>query len=298
MARLRTLSNRDLPRPGRRSLESRVRSLLGRRRCSCGCGLGPRHLDVFRGLRLIMFLCLGSIGILAGKAGLVLKSWSPFHWCNPGGGLALGLLGLPVSIEPWECDLCEKIGKGDANSFFALDEIDHFLESRCRGSLRRPVVPETAAASPPQPPPELETGRTIVVGLGRTWVEAGQTLFINAGTREAFKVQRLIVPSSVAASFMIEGISIRSHQILDSRYPAIFFTEAWQQSIHWKCDVVCYGLFTMAVTNMGEKGTSFQGALVGPAMSGSDSTTSPDAPSGGSQIAERELAALLADAKS
>ena len=49
----------------------------------------------------------------------------------------LGLLGLPISIESWKCDQCERVGEGDGNSFFALEEIDHFLEFRCRGSLRR-----------------------------------------------------------------------------------------------------------------------------------------------------------------
>ena len=237
--------------------------LLRRRRCSCGCDLGPRPLDVFRGLRLVMLLCLEPIWILVGKAGryfrdAILPSWNPCNWQDPGSDHGPGLLGLPVNIESWKCCQCEKIGKGDANSFFALEEIDHFLESRCRGSLRRIVVADDR-------PMESATGRTVVVGLGSTWVKAGQTLFINAGTRESFQVQQLIVPSSVAAHFMIEGISIGSHPILESRCPAILFTEAYQY-LCWKSDVICSGLFTVAVTNMSEEGTSFQGALVGTAI--------------------------------
>jgi len=325
--------------------------LLRRRRCRCGCDLGPRHLDVFRGLRLVMFLCLESICILAGKAGRIFKDWiclgeGDRHDLEDGHGP--GLLGLPISIESWECDQCERVGEGDANFSFALEEIDHFLEFRCRGSLRRRVVPEPAAVSPsrweerdpcgdepgqppacparaiatagrgciaigcdavadarcpssPVQPMESAAGRTVVVGLGWTWVEAGQTLFINAGTRESFQVQQLIVPSSVATHFMIEGISIGSHPILEFRCPAILFTEAYLY-LGWKSDVICSGFITMAVTNMSQAGTSFQGALIGTAIAvakaGSGSPPAHDMLSGGAQIADQELTAMLAETKS
>jgi hypothetical protein len=243
-----------------------------------------------------MFLCLESICILVGKAGryfrdAILPSWNPCNWWNSNNDHGPGLLGLPISIESWECDLCEKIGKGDANSFFALEEIDHFLESQCRGSLRRHVVADDS-------PMESATGRTVVVGLGSTWVEAGQTMFINAGTRESFQVQQLIVPSSVAAHFMIEGISIGSHPILESRCPAILFTEAYQ-CLCWKSDVICSGLFTVAVTNMSEKGTSFQGALVGTAITAEQIESGIPAAhamlSGTARIADQELTSMLAE---
>ena len=287
-----------------------------------------------------MFLCMESICILAGKAGryfrdAILPSWNPCSWQDPGSDHGPGLMGLPVIIESWVCDLCEKIGKGDANSFFALEEIDHFLEFRCRGSLRRHKVPEPASdllsreeldsdddpsrqfygarvvdpgsfgirhdtvvdiqpLPPPTSPTEPTTERTIVIGLGQTWVEAGQTLFINAGTREAFKAERLIVPSSVASHFMIEGMSTRSHQILESRCPAILFTEAWQQCLHLKCDVVCDGFITVAVTNMSRRGASFQGAVMGPAIVEPGHSVPHGPLSGGARIADRELTALLA----
>ena len=275
--------------------------LLRRRRCICGCDLGPRHSDVFRGLKLVMFLCLESICILVGKMGRSLKNWA----CQGEGDRhdlevwvhnhELGLLGLPVNLESWKCDQCGKIGKGNANSLFALEEIDHFLDSRCRGSLRIHVVPEPASdlLSPPALPVGQEAGRTIVVGLGKTWVEAGQTLFINAGTPEAFKVRGLIVPSSVAAQFTIEGISIRTHQLLESSLPAVLFTESWQQQpLRLECDVAQDELVTVTVANRGREGMSFQGALVGLALT-EPGHLAIHGLSGGSQIAAQELTDML-----
>ena len=282
-----------------------------RRRCSCGCDLSPRHLDVFRGLRLVMLLCLELIWILVGKAGrcfrdAILPSWNPCNWQDPGSDHGPGLMGLPVIIESWECDLCERVGEGDGNSYFALEEIDHFLESRCRGSLRRHAVADDR-------PMESATGRTVVVGLGSTWVEAGQTLFINAGTRESFQAMRLFVPSAVAEHFMIEGLIIGKRQLLASRIPAMFFTESCAEIKFLEGKNESPALITVSVTNMARKGKWFQGAVMGLAveepgqlhnicsdprikeyLSGKSGLQDGfDDLSGGARIAARELAGLL-----
>jgi len=307
----------------------------------------PRHLDVFRGLGLVAILCWQAIRIVAGKVGRAIEAWIRSDWHDFEDEESPG-------TDTWKCERCGKIGMGDADSFFSLAEIDHFLDSRCKGSLRRHTVPELAAASHareaswvpvqsttclnrtlptsiaqgngnifigcndwatfPVPPSEQEANRQVVRGLGSTWVEAGQTLYINAGARETFQVMRLIVPSSSAEHFMIEGLTIGQRQLLPSRVPAILFTETCTEITFFDGKVEPPGLITVSVTNMSRKGRWFQGAVMGPAIAGSTNAPYASAANarelmlrriedgfvlrGGSSIATQELDAMLRETKS
>ena len=330
-------------------------------------GVGrPRHLDVFRGLGLVAILCWQAIRIVAGKVGRAIEAWIRSDWHDFEDEESPG-------TDTWKCERCGKIGMGDATSFFSLAEIDHFLDTRCKGSLRRHTVPELAAAShvqeesrapaqvttclsrtsppsfaqgtvqesliirrpgswfppmenesiaigynawlaTPAPPSEQEADHQVALGLGSTWVEAGQTLFINAGTRETFQVMRLIVPSSSAEHFMIEGLTIGQRQLLPSRVPAILFTETCTEITFFDGKVEPPGLITVSVTNMSRKGRWFQGAVMGPTMGDSTNARSATAAyarelmlrrveegfvlRGGSAIAAQELDAVLGETKS
>ena len=369
-----------------------MRTLARKRRCGCGCRLAPgtrrpRRLDAFRGLGLAAILCWQAISFLVRLAGRSFKDWAGGDWHG---------LDASVHADEWKCDLCGAVGMGDANSFFALSEIDHFLEARCRGSLRphdglaalkalaaslevkvreaedelmrkriaagvlarqeetgldalklsassyaqeekrlgiqtttclgRTLSPSivrgignitvgcNAWLAIPAPPPEQETARQVALGLGSTWVEAGQTLHVNAGTREAFQVRRMIVPTSASEHFMIEGLMIGRRQLLRSRVPAMFFTEASPEITFFDGQVEPPGLITVSVTNMSRKGRWFQGALAGPAID--DPADAPPASAadalelmrrrveegvalrGGSSIAAQELEVLLRETES
>ena len=50
-------------------------------------------------------------------------------------GIAKNLKSSPGSVA-WKCDLCGKAGQGDASTYFALEEVEHFLDFRCKGSLQ------------------------------------------------------------------------------------------------------------------------------------------------------------------
>jgi len=252
----------------------------------------PRYLDVFRGLGLVAILCWQSISILAGKLGRIIKDWAGGDWHGLDGGSS-------SVAGDWECELCGVTGRGDARSFFCLDEVEHLLATGCMGSLRRHEEPEPAASSHKVPEPAAssrsqgekkarvpttacldhrrefhgETGsesvRQIALGLGWTWVLAGQTLFINMVAREPFRVQRILVPSAVAVNFMIEGLMIGGRELLPSRIPAILFTETCAEIAFFGGDVGYPGVITMSVTNMSKKGSWFQGAVMGPPGYGS-----------------------------
>ena len=109
-----------------------MKSLSNKRRCRCGCRLAPgmrrfRFLDIFRWLGLAAVLCWQVICIVAGRVGRTVKDWASGNWED---------LKIPSHDGGWKCDLCGTTGRGDASMFFALSEIEHFLEARCRGSLR------------------------------------------------------------------------------------------------------------------------------------------------------------------
>jgi hypothetical protein len=258
------------------------------------------HLDVFRGLGLVAIMCWESIRLIAGKIGRVIEDWASGNWHDLDDESSSG-------TETWKCDLCGAIGKGDASSFFGLAEIEHFLESRCKGSLRQHAVPELAVASYAQqenrtpvqtttslnraspsiaqsnesiaigydayslsspPVQSLEPGQTrqVCLGMGSTWMEAGRRLFINVVAKESFKVQSLVVPSSVADHFMIESLSIGSRHLLPYRITATMFTEAFPYFSFFLRDVGYSEVVTVSVANTGRKGKWFQGVLMGPAI--------------------------------
>ena len=358
-----------------------MRTLSRRRRCSCGCGLAPpgmghpSSLDVFRGLGLVAVLCWQAVSIFARKLGRDIKDWVDGDWHDLDDDSS-------SVVENWKCELCSATGKGDARSFFSLDEVEHLLETGCMGSLRLHKVPELATSSHVQeekrhgcmplpawarrplrsawgsaealsdldrsvweagtsplvtdPPPsdlgaidiscgdwcssppiqslEPETARQAVLGMGSTWVEAGQRLFINVVAKEAFKVQRMIVPSTVAENFMIEDVMIGRRQLLPSRVPAILFTETCTAITFFGGEVGYPGVITISVTNMSKKGSWFQGAVIGPTTGNADCDSSNKksearelmrkrvengfALRGGAAIAAQDLNAMLRETKS
>ena len=355
-------------------------TLARRRRCRCGCGLAPgmghsHCLDVFRGLGLVAVLCWQAVSILAKKLGRIIRDWAGGDWHDLDDDSS-------SVVENWKCELCSATGKGDARSFFSLDEVEHLLETRCMGSLRLHKVPELATSShvqeekkarvhtttclgqappsiclgiggsvigsgsiclgsgnitigyrssaigsgaidiscgdwcssPPIQSLEPETARQAVLGMGSTWVEAGQRLFINVVAKEAFKVQRMIVPSTVAENFMIEDVMIGRRQLLPSRVPAILFTETCTAITFFGGEVGYPGVITISVTNMSKKGSWFQGAVMGPATGNAacDSSNRESearelmrkrvengfALRGGAAIAAQDLNAMLRETKS
>ena len=128
-------------------------ALARRRRGRCGCSCRRGHLVVFRGLGLVAIMCWESICLIAGKIGRVIGDWAGGDWHDLDDESSSG-------AETWKCDLCGAIGKGDASSFFGLTEIEHFLESRCRGSLRQHAVALYAQQ-------ENRTPAQIAIGLNR-----------------------------------------------------------------------------------------------------------------------------------
>src|SRR5271157_5185666 len=113
----------------------------------------PRYLDVFRGIGMTLIVLLDLIGIIfrgIGMVSIVRLDLIGIIFRKIGQAVRKTKICLSIqsaSSESWKCDSCGAIGRGDASSFFSLDEVEHFLGTGCRGSLRRHAVPELAVLS-------------------------------------------------------------------------------------------------------------------------------------------------------
>ena len=111
-------------------------------------------------------------------------------------------------------------------------------------------------------------GRTVILGLGSYWVDAGRTISIDMSSKESFDVRSLFIPHGVAESFLIEGISIGSERLLKGPLPGIMFTDDSFNMLAVR-RLPHPGMVVVEITNMGTVGMCFEGCLMGPAAPGS-----------------------------
>ena len=186
--------------------------LARRRRCSCGSKLPPRHL--FRRLWQIVILSWRSV------CAMVMIVCRAIHdvWATKES---------TSSSSIWKCDLCGKTGKGDAHSFFSLDEVEHFLETRCIGSLRRHVeVGLVDKSDQPAESPKLASAALVVQKGNRKPTDTttclsspmrGITVAIGENTwfgREAIGSNQhnvIIGPDAIASD---KSVQIKSEQVV------------------------------------------------------------------------------------
>jgi len=107
--------------------------------------------------------------------------------------------------------------------------------------------------------------REFPMGFGLTPVAAGANVIINAQPQVNYRPSRLVVPDSVAPSFMINDfkIGMRSQLVAPGALPAQSFTqEAVGTAMH--LDTVNVGQFvTLDVTNVSTQTVNFAAALFG-----------------------------------
>jgi hypothetical protein len=126
--------------------------------------------------------------------------------------------------------------------------------------------PSPAQWSPLQEVPLPGNGpRTFPMGFGLTAIAAGASTTINANPQVNFRPDRLVIPDSIAPSFMINDfkIGMRSQFVAPGSVPAQSFTQGAIDTL-MLLDTVNVGQFvTLDVTNVSTQTVNFAATLFG-----------------------------------
>jgi hypothetical protein len=136
----------------------------------------------------------------------------------------------------------------------------------CTSALNQPVM----AVQNGQLQEVCGKARVYPLNFGADSVAAGATVPLSARPQKTFKVQRLIIPSSIAPFFTIRRISIGTNsQTVDASgigLSAEVFSEVSQNSLV-EFDTACVGIdITMEVTNIDASPRRFAATFLGPSV--------------------------------
>ena len=128
-----------------------------------------------------------------------------------------------------------------------------------------PMMPRGSQGMPHEVPLGSNGPREFPMGFGLTPVAAGANTIINAQPQVNFRPSRLVIPDSVAPSFMVNDfkIGMRSQLVAPGALPAQSFT---QQAVGtaMSLDTVNVGQFvTLDVTNVSVQAANFAASLFG-----------------------------------
>ncbi len=127
------------------------------------------------------------------------------------------------------------------------------------------VLPSGGGQQPQEVPLQGNGPREFPMGFGLTPVAAGANVIINANPQVNFRPSRLVVPDSIAPSFMINDfkIGMRSQLVAPGSIPAQSFTQQAVQT-SMRLDTVNVGQFvTLDVTNVSTQTVNFAASLFG-----------------------------------
>jgi hypothetical protein len=134
------------------------------------------------------------------------------------------------------------------------------------GAMAPASYPSPAQWSPLQEVPLPGNGpRTFPMGFGLTAIAAGASTTINANPQVNFRPDRLVIPDSIAPSFMINDfkIGMRSQFVAPGSVPAQSFTQGAIDTL-MLLDTVNVGQFvTLDVTNVSTQTVNFAATLFG-----------------------------------
>lgn len=122
------------------------------------------------------------------------------------------------------------------------------------GALLRSLAPRSA--------------REYVIGLGSTAIPAGASANIGVQPQVLFRPERIVIPSTIAADFLITDIKVgkNSQLVAPGAIPAIVFAEN-AFGVRLKMDTSQIAQFvTLSITNQNAAARNFQGAIIGPAV--------------------------------
>jgi hypothetical protein len=112
------------------------------------------------------------------------------------------------------------------------------------------------------------TSREFVIGLGSTSLPPLSSANISVQPQVIFRPERIVIPSVIAADFLITDIKVgkNSQLVSPGAIPAFVFAEN-AFGVRLKMDTAQIAQFiTVSVTNQNAGSRNFQGAIIGPAV--------------------------------
>jgi hypothetical protein len=133
--------------------------------------------------------------------------------------------------------------------------------------IQQPATPMMGAipSGPVVVDPGYRAMRRYPIGFGPLLVGAGTTLSITAQPQELFRPSRLVVPSTIAASFLINDLKIGMDSMLLSSnpVPAVMFIETAVDTWLGLSTATIGQLITLTVTNFTANSANFLAGLAG-----------------------------------
>jgi hypothetical protein len=112
------------------------------------------------------------------------------------------------------------------------------------------------------------SAREFVIGLGSTALPGLSSANISVQPQVIFRPERIVIPSNLAADFLITDIKVgkNSQLVSPGAIPAVVFVEN-AFGVRLKMDTAQIAQFiTISVTNQNGSARNFQGAIIGPAV--------------------------------
>jgi len=125
--------------------------------------------------------------------------------------------------------------------------------------------PGGGSAGPREVPMAGNGPREFPMGFGLTAIAAGAQQIVNANPQVNFRPSRLVIPDSVASSFMVNDfkIGMRSQLVAPGALPATSFTEK-AVGTAMSLDTVNVGQFvTLDISNVSTQAANFTASLFG-----------------------------------
>jgi hypothetical protein len=148
----------------------------------------------------------------------------------------------------------DDIGAGKRKQHSNQAKADLLRKRVAAGALLRTLPPRSS--------------REFIIGLGSTSLPGLSSANISVQPQVIFRPERIVIPSNIAADFLITDVKVgkNSQLVSPGAIPAVVFVEN-AFGVRLKMDTAQIAQFiTVSVTNQNGASRNFQGAIIGPAV--------------------------------
>lgn len=152
--------------------------------------------------------------------------------------------------------------EGDDSSMGASKRKQHSSQAKADLLRKRIAAGALLRTLPPR------SSREFIIGLGSTSLPALSSANISVQPQVIFRPERIVIPSNIAADFLITDVKVgkNSQLVSPGAIPAVVFVEN-AFGVRLKMDTAQIAQFiTVSVTNQNGAARNFQGAIIGPAV--------------------------------
>lgn len=156
------------------------------------------------------------------------------------------------------------VGEMDGDSSMGAASKRHGRSNQAKADMLRKRI--AAGALLRTLPPR--SAREFVIGLGSTALPGLSSANISVQPQVIFRPERIVIPSNLAADFLITDVKVgkNSQLVSPGAIPAVVFVEN-AFGVRLKMDTAQIAQFiTISVTNQNGSARNFQGAIIGPAV--------------------------------